>query len=200
MQYVDSAQFNAAGHTQRLTELEELNTYVFANADGTRSVYVMYENVKYVDDNGTVKEKDISLKKSEGGFGIVQSNVELLIPNNPVQGVDLEYAGYAVKLIPQGLASAVSAVQADNSVVYDKAYGENTKLVYTPLLSGVKEDIVLTEYTANAAYTLSWKQMGCICTAMNAVITWQTAESPSRCSTWAKFSSTMPLASRIKAL
>lgn len=153
LQYVDSTQFNAAGHTQRLTALEELNTYVFANADGTRSVYVMYENVKYVDENGAVKEKDISLKKKTGGFGIAQSNVELLIPNNPVQGVDLEYAGYAVKLIPQGLESAVSAVQADNSVVYDKAYGEKTKLVYTPLLSGVKEDIVLTEYTEDAAYT-----------------------------------------------
>ncbi len=153
LKYVDSSQFNAAKHTQRLADLEDLNTYVFANADGTRSIYLMHENVKYVDQNGIVKEKDISLKSMANGFGIARSDIDLLIPNNPVQGIDLEYSGFAVKLIPQGLASATSAVQTDNSVVYDKAYGENTKLKYTPILSGVKEDIILTEYTANAAYT-----------------------------------------------
>lgn len=153
LKYIDSSQFNAAQHVQRLTELEDLNTYVFANADGTRSIYMMHENVKYVDTDGIIREKDISLKSKTGGFGIAQSDVELLIPNNPVQGVDLEYSGYAIKLIPQGLTNTVSASQSDNSVVYDEAYGKNTKLVYTPMLSGVKEDIVLAEYTANTTYT-----------------------------------------------
>lgn len=153
LKYVDSAQFNAARHTQRLTDLEDLNTYVFANADGTRSVYMMHENVKYIDKNGVIKEKDISLINKVGGFGITQSNIELLIPTNPVHGIDFEYSGFAIKLTPQGLATAASAVQSDNSVVYDEAYGENTKLVYTPMLSGVKEDIVLTEYTDDATYT-----------------------------------------------
>ena len=153
LKYVDSSQFNVAKHVQRLTELEDLNTYVFANADGTRSIYMMHEIVKYVDKNGTVRKKDISLKSKTGGFGIVRSNAELLIPNNPVQGIDLEYSGFAIKLIPQGLTNTVSAVQSENSVVYDKAYGEKTKLIYTPLLSGVKEDIVLGEYTANATYS-----------------------------------------------
>ena len=153
LKYIDSSQFNAAKHVQRLTELEDLNTYVFANADGTRSIYMMHENVKYVDEDGTVREKDISLESRTGGFGIVQSNVELLIPNNPVQGIDLEYSGFAIKLIPLGLTNTVSAAQSDNSVVYDEAYGENTKLVYTPMLSGVKEDIVLSEYRDNATYS-----------------------------------------------
>lgn len=153
LRYIDSSQFNAAKHVQRLIEMEDLNTYVFANADGTRSIYTMHENVKYVDEDGTVREKDISLKSKTGGFGTERNNVELFIPNNPIQGIDLEYSGFAVKLIPQGLINIMSAAQTDNSVVYDKAYGENTKLVYTPMLSGVKEDIVLTEYTANVTYT-----------------------------------------------
>ena len=153
LSYVDSVQFNAARHTQRLPELEDLNTYVFANADGTRSIYMMHENVKYVDEDGAVREKDISLKSKIGGFGIVQSNVELFIPSTPLQGIDLEYSGFAIKLIPQGVTNAASAIQNDNSVVYDKAYGQSTKLVYTPLLSGVKEDIILSQYTANATYT-----------------------------------------------
>lgn len=153
LKYVDSSLFNNARHTRRLTELEELNTYVFANADGTRSVYMMHENVKYIDKNGVIKEKDISLTNKAGGFGIAQNDIELFIPNNPVQGIDFEYAGFTIKLTPQNLTVTASAVQSDNSIVYNEAYGKNTKLVYTPLLSGVKEDIVLTEYTADAAYT-----------------------------------------------
>ena len=63
-------------------------------------------------------------------------------------------------MIPQGLTSALSVVQCEDSIVYDKAYGENTKLRYTPLLSGVKEDIILTEYTADAAYAFVLKTDG----------------------------------------
>ncbi|MBO5322853.1 MAG: DNRLRE domain-containing protein [Oscillospiraceae bacterium] len=153
LEYIDSAQFNAAQHTQRLTELEDLNTYVFANADGTRSVYMMHENVKFVDEAGFVVEKDISLTSEATGYGIVRSDIDLLIPITPAQGIDMEYWGFDIKLTPQGISETTSAVQSNNSIVYDNAYGENTKLIYTPLLSGIKEDIVLTEYTANASYT-----------------------------------------------
>lgn len=153
LEYIDSAQFNAARHTQRLTELEDLNTYVFANADGTRSIYMMHENVKFVDEAGFVVEKDISLTSEAIGYGIVRSDIDLLIPITPAQGIDMEYWGFDIKLTPQGISETTSAVQSNNSIVYDNAYGENTKLIYTPLLSGIKEDIVLTEYTANASYT-----------------------------------------------
>ena len=88
-----------------------------------------------------------------GGFGIAQSDIELLIPTNPTYGINFEYSGFAIKLTPQGLTSATSAIQSNNSIVYDEAYGVNTKLIYTPMLSGVKEDIVLAEYTDDATYT-----------------------------------------------
>lgn len=41
---------------------------------------MMHENVKYIDKNGVVKEKDLSLTSKVGGFGITQSDIELLIP------------------------------------------------------------------------------------------------------------------------
>lgn len=160
LEYIDSAQFNAARHTQRLTELEDLNTYVFANADGTRSVYMMHENVKFIDESGLVVEKDISLTSEADGFGIARSDIDLLIPITPAQGIDMEYWGFDIKLTPQGISETTSAVQSNNSIVYDKAYGENTKLIYTPLLSGIKEDIVLTEYTDNASYRFLLKTGG----------------------------------------
>ena len=119
LKYVDSARFDAAKHIQRLPELEDLNTYVFANADGTRTVYLMHENVKFIDKDGAVKEKDISLVRNTKGFGITQSDIGLLLPHDPTQGIDLTYGDYAIKLTPQGLAKATAARKTDNSVVYD---------------------------------------------------------------------------------
>lgn len=152
LRYVDSDEFDSAGHTRRLKDLESLNTYVFENADGSRSVYMMDENVKYVDENGDVREKDISLKSILGGFGITQSDIELLIPLMPTSGIELGHLGYNVKLVPQNTMSAIASL-VGNSVVYDCVYGSDTKLKYTPLLSGIKEDIILDEYTENVGYS-----------------------------------------------
>lgn len=55
--YVSADQFNKASHVKRLSAEEELDTYVFLNSDGTKSVYYMDENVKFFDKNGNIKEK-----------------------------------------------------------------------------------------------------------------------------------------------
>ena len=52
LDYVDTATFEAANHTKRLEYLEELNSYVFENEDGTRTVYLLQENVKYLNESG----------------------------------------------------------------------------------------------------------------------------------------------------
>lgn len=152
LNYVDADAFDKAKHVRRLESFEQLNTYVFQNIDGSRSVYMMDENVKYVDENGDVREKDISLKSILGGFGITESDIELLIPLVPTSGIELGHHGYNVKLIPQNIMSTLAS-QIGNSVVYNSVYGSDTKLKYTPLLSGIKEDIVLDEYTENASYS-----------------------------------------------
>lgn len=152
LNYVDADEFDSAKHVRRLHALEQLNTYVFQNFDGSRSVYMMDENVKYVDENGDVREKDISLKSILGGFGITESDIELLIPLMPTSGIELGHLGYNLKLIPQNVMSTLAS-QIGNSVVYNSVYGSDTKLKYTPLLSGIKEDIILNEYTENASYS-----------------------------------------------
>lgn len=151
-QHIDREEFETAGHTVRLEDLEELNTYVFQNSDGSRTVYYMEENVKYIDSDGTVREKNLSLVAKSNGFGIAQSDIELLLPKHPEDGVDLSCSGHSVKLIPQGISAEVTAETENNSVVYAEAFGAATSLQYTPLLSGVKEDIVLSAYTAQSSY------------------------------------------------
>lgn len=156
LQYVDEEAFEAADHAFRLPHLEELDTYVFQNQDGTRSIYYLYENVKYIDEQGNIREKDNTLQRETKGFRITENAFDLLLPHAVTDGVELTYQDYDVKLVPamEGklTATAPGALQ-ENSVVYESFYGAGTSLVYTPLLSGVKEEIILEEYLPNKSFS-----------------------------------------------
>ena len=153
LDYVDTATFEAANHTKRLEYLEELNSYVFENEDGTRTVYLLQENVKYINEYGEIKEKDLTLKTTAKGYTTTENDISLLIPTDVSSGIGISYKGYDVKLTPQGISRGVSTSLKENSISYDKAYGEKTSLKYTPLLSGIKEDIVLEGYTGATQFS-----------------------------------------------
>lgn len=155
LHYVDSAQFDDARHTMRLYELEDLNTYVFQNADGTRTVYFLDENVKFVNGEGKTVEKDLSLVANKQGYSIAQSNIGLTIPNDPSHGISLDYLGYTVTITPITGNTDITTVKKDNSVLYTGIFSTNASLKYTPLLSGVKEDILLSSYIPNASYSFT---------------------------------------------
>ena len=150
--HLDKENFKNGKHISRLEHEEKLNTYVFGNEDGSKTVYYMYENVKYKDKDGKIKDKDISLVKKNKGYGIVQNEVDLFLPENPSDGVTVNYSGYDVTIIPQGGNGKVKAKQCDDAIIYDEYFGKNASLKYTPLLSGVKEDIILKSYVENATY------------------------------------------------
>ena len=48
LKYVDEKAIEKQGAIKRLTEKESLNSYVFKNKDGTESVFLFSENIKYV--------------------------------------------------------------------------------------------------------------------------------------------------------
>ena len=150
--HIDKTAFDEKKHTKRFENEEKLNTYVFGNDDGSKTVYYMHENVKYKDKEGKIKDKDISLVKKNKGYGIAQNEVELFLPENPKEGIDVEYSGHIVTIIPQGNNDTAVAKQDADAVVYEKYFDENSSLKYTPLLSGVKEDIILADYAEDVAY------------------------------------------------
>lgn len=145
--YIDEEAFWSQDHVARLTEQEDLDTYVFLNADGSQTVYYMDENVKFLDGNGVVREKDIKLTASTSGYSTTRNNVGLNLPTNLAQGITLSYNGYDVNLIPENILSATTVRQQNGKVAYLNCYGKGTGLIYTPTLSGMKEDILLSSYT-----------------------------------------------------
>lgn len=150
--YVHREVFEENAHVQRLAAEESLDSYVFLNADGSRTAYFLDEPVKFVDSSGTVREKDITLTYAANTFSTTRNNVSLQIPTNLSTGVRLSYGGYDVSIVPQG-SSLTLPRRMDNSVVYDNYFGTGTKLIYTPTLDGVKEDIVLTAYRGISSFT-----------------------------------------------
>ena len=151
LDYVDSEQFLQADHVARLPQEETLDSYVFLNRDGTRSVYYMGRPVKYVDENGAIHEKDTTLVRSTGGYGMRDNDVALHIPDAAATGITLSHNQRSIKLTPQG--GSGTAQMADNSIDYVNFFGKGTILRYTPMLSGMKEDIILAEYTGQNSFT-----------------------------------------------
>ena len=142
--YVNTADFLETKPIFRLEALEKLNTYVVQNADNTNTVYIMSENVKYVDKSGKIREKDIALTASEKGYSVTDSDVKLLLPLKLSDGIDVNTDFGSLSLIPQLRAeSAGKFNEKSNSVLYSGAFGSGSSLRYTPTLSGVKEDIIL---------------------------------------------------------
>lgn len=151
--YVDNEVLDEAGHVARIPEEEELDTYVFLNRDGTKSVYYMDDNVRYVDENGEKVEKDLSIVRKNKGYSLKASDVKLWFPDVLSDGISVKYDKYHLTLYPQGVADTEEvAIDEYERITYPGVFGENTVLAYTPTLSGLKEDIILSEYTGQLSF------------------------------------------------
>lgn len=95
----------------------------------------------------------MNLTKTTAGFVTVQNDVRLSVPDNPSTGIQLKYNGSSVALTPQGGTLTKAAELEDNAVTYPDYFGEGMSLRYTPTLSGLKEDILLSEYTGVHSFT-----------------------------------------------
>ena len=153
LNYVDEKEFMSNGFTKRVYGEEDLNTYVFERDDGTRSLYVLGEDVKYLDANGAIIEKDITLEKTPEGYSTKQNNVGLLLPDKLSEGIRVSFGEEELFIFAPGGINSESVI-IDNSVKYINAYGENAHLVLTPTLSGLKQDIVLDNYTGQNQFDI----------------------------------------------
>ena len=153
LNYIDEKEFMANGFTKRVFSEEELNTYIFERDDGTRGLYMFGEDVKFEDASGNVLEKDISLEKTYGGYTTKQNNVGLLLPDRITNGIKISFDEEELILFaPEG--NNIESEKNGNSVKYVNAYGKNAHLVLTPTLSGLKQDIVLDNYTGQNRFDI----------------------------------------------
>ena len=153
LKYVDEKEFSSKHYVYRAKDKETLNTYVFQSEDGKRSVYILDENVKFIDETGRVVEKDLSLVETERGYRTAKNDIGVLFPYSLKNGITFDYDGSTVTIAPVVKENAKAEVE-ENAVLYKDAFGPKTVLKYTPTLSGLKEDVILTEYVPGS-YTFT---------------------------------------------
>jgi len=149
-------------HTERLYEKEAslLNAAIYKNSDDTITTYLFSEDVKYVDSNGNVRDKSTVLSlDGKGNYSTKDNNVISTLPQKITDGFTLSYGEYNVKVVPQfsgKLTEVSNARLKDNALLYSGVYGNETTVKYTPLLSGLKEDVILDKPTTDISlvYTL----------------------------------------------
>ena len=171
---VSIAEIEKGGHVQRLkTQEKDLNTIVFQNDDGSKTMYYYSEPVKYIDEQGNVRDKSNNLTEvsdnthKEYKYVNSDNNVCTFFPNslNSETGVRLESGDIKIELKPivsrnnsnkaMKTQSASDKGNQKASVVYDSVFGRDTKVQYSPLFNGFKEDIILASYSETNEFAFS---------------------------------------------
>lgn len=162
-------------HVERLyNEEDTLNQLIFRNADGSKTMYLYNHPVKYIDENGCVQ--DISLEISDSllphiGFETTANSTEVMFPVELSSGIQIE-DGFSMIRISHNIANGSSdtfslniserlpEVRRINKNVIEYNYDENTKIQYSLTYTGIKERIIVEEFTGQSEYSITLNTNG----------------------------------------
>ncbi len=148
-------------HATRLFDKETaLDTVLFANKDGSETIYIFNEDVKYIDESGKIADKSNKLYSniesraysSDYSYVNKENDINTYFPKSLMTdvGVSVEAQGQVIEMYP--VSDVVSNVIANDDmygVYYDDVFGEFTGIRYKPSFSGYKEDIILEKNVGN---------------------------------------------------
>ena len=155
-------------YTQRAYDQEQfLNDVVFSVNGRSYVSYIFSEEVKYVDEQGNIKDKDTTLVATNGGYQQKSNNIQSFLPTHIDSGIQFGGEGYTVSFSPvvaQDVVVAPISVTnngyGNNSATYNRVFGEKTAIRYTPYYSSLKEEIVLSGYTGQNKFDFIYLVQG----------------------------------------
>lgn len=173
-------------YKKRLYEEENnLNTLMFEEENGERTMYLFKNPVKYKDENGKITYKDISFKKIDKSYKSElkenyicdngNNDIKINMPKDITDGIRITTENKVIEMSVKGEKDATTKADinkkanntnetknnkkynnvtySEREVIYNEVFGRKTKLKYTPTLNGIKEEIILQEYTGQTEYT-----------------------------------------------
>ena len=152
------------GHILRLREKEpDDNTVIFLNNNNTETMYIFAEPIKYTDEYGNKKDKSTELTLSDGVFEMTQNDINVSFATNISKGISISREDIEITMTPIFTATnengnhSIDATETvgimeNNRMTYTNVFDSAT-LVYTPLYSGFKEDIVLDSYNGTNEFS-----------------------------------------------
>lgn len=135
-------------------------------SDGTVSVYCFSEPIKYEDEAGEVHFKETEIVEQDNDdFSYTNGDNEFSIDfsEDVDKGVKIVGADSELTLIPvqnenveQHDGESKAIVNADNNTedvfAYENVFGEGSRIEYSPQLNGLKENIILDQYTGQNTF------------------------------------------------
>ena len=171
-----SSFLNAIIDTQDAVELynpEETADHELAlqMEDGTVSVYSFSEPIKYKDENGEIKFKDTTIveqtdaQTEQDGFEYTNGDNEFSIDfsEDVENGIKVGDTKNELTLTPvqaedaSGVSGEATQVTNKDNVTesvfaYENVFGEGSRIEYSPQLNGLKENIILEQYTGQNVF------------------------------------------------
>lgn len=155
---IDKDEFWKNEYVGRVLEDEkDLYTFIFKNGDGSNTMRVFSHPVKYVDEKG--ETRDISLEISankDGSFISTDHMVKADFGPSITDGIKLEYNDVKVSMkaiLDTNTKGSADLSEDGRSLTY--IANGNTSYVYSLTYLGIKEDIVVSEYTGQTEYEFS---------------------------------------------
>lgn len=158
-------------HISRWNAVEpDLRTLVFENSDATVTSYFFAEPVKYIDQNGNIRDKSNDLtmltvsRSNPYAFVNASNDINTYFPQklDAQTAILLTDGTHEIEMYPQSNASEPVTARGEtdgdasnHSVYYDGVFGPTTALRYSATFSGFKEDIIMKQKGENSfAFTI----------------------------------------------
>ena len=152
---VDSVEAKENDYVGRVeAEEKDLYTFVFANGDGTNTMRIYSHPVKYVAEDGSIRDISLDIEaKTGGGFVTADHEIVTTFESKLTDGITLEYNDVEIMLVPAlGLGTMPTAELSTDGKVVTYEMNDITSFVYELTYAGFKEDIVVEEYTGQTEY------------------------------------------------
>ena len=143
----DAEQYSIVSRDQA-SEID-LNSFIFNTKNGEKAEFFYPYDVKYIDDEGLVHDKDTTISKAESGFVSAGTGVNISFPDKISDGVSVASSDgrYSVIFAPLDSADSYSnGFLADNNSTV-RYTGSKASFEYGATFAGLKENIVLNEYS-----------------------------------------------------
>ncbi len=160
---IDEEEQEEKSYVGRVKEDEaDLYTFVFKNEDGSNTMRVFDHPVKYIDDKGETRDISLEISKyKDGSFKSTDHMIKASFGNDISEGIGLEYDDVRIEMTAKAESNEkAKAGLSDDGKKLTYAVDDKTSYVYSLTYCGIKEDIVVNEYTGQTEYEFTLNTNG----------------------------------------
>ena len=128
--FISQGQIEEHGHIMRISDEEDLNTLVYQNSNGTKTVYIMDNPIKFTDKNGKTQFIDLTLQEETDRYRTAANDITMSAFKDAANGIVLTDGDIDIRLVamPNSLSNQLGNIStapmittsvSENSITYE---------------------------------------------------------------------------------